>query len=159
MDGRMKVALLIAVAFALLVASSLLQPTGCRRKPANGLPTVRMEMGGETFTLEVANTEAARQYGLMHRDSMPSDHGMLFVFAEERPQGFWMKNTRIPLDIVFLDASGKVVSIHQMKPYDLRSTRSDGPAQYAIEINEGRAAKAGVKPGDQLKIPEGVEAK
>lgn len=156
----MKTALLIAFAFGVIVASFVFEPSGCRRKPSQSdLPTVRMQLGGDTFTLEVANTEAARQYGLMHRDSMPSDHGMLFVFAEEQRQSFWMKNTRIPLDIIFVDASGKVVSIHQMKPYDLRSTRSDGPAKYAIEINQGRAKEAGVKPGDQLKIPQGIEAR
>src|SRR5687767_12895988 len=112
----MKTALLIALAFGVIVASFVFEPAGCRRnKPSQSdLPTIRVQLGGDTFTLEVANTEAARQYGLMHRDSMPSDHGMLFVFAEEQRQSFWMKNTRIPLDIIFVDAAGKVVSIHQM---------------------------------------------
>jgi uncharacterized membrane protein (UPF0127 family) len=65
-----------------------------------------------------------------------------------------MKNTRIPLDILYLDAGGQVVSIHQMKPYDTRTeTRSARPAKYAIELNVGRAAAVGVKPGDVLEIP------
>jgi uncharacterized membrane protein (UPF0127 family) len=70
-----------------------------------------------------------------------------------------MQNTRIPLDIVFVDAAGKVVSIHQMKPHDLKSTRSNGPAKYAIELNAGRAAEAGIESGDQLQIPQGIKAK
>jgi hypothetical protein len=155
----MKFVLFMAIGFGIIMASFVVQPTGCRRKPQGDLSTVRMQIGSDTFTLEVADTEASRQKGLMHRYSMPADRGMLFVFPEEERLGFWMKNTHIPLDIVFLDASGKVVSIHQMKPYDLRSTRSEGPAMYAIELNQGRAAKAGVKPGDRLKIPEGIEAK
>ena len=158
----MKTVLFIALAFGVIVASFVFEPAGCRRNRRSSqsdLPTIRMQLGGDTFTLEVANTEAARQYGLMHRDSMPSGHGMLFVFSEEQRQSFWMKNTRIPLDIIFVDAAGKVVSIHPMKPYDLRSTRSDAPAKYAIEINQGRAKEAGVKPGDQLKIPQGIEAR
>ena len=155
----MKVVLPIALVFGALVTTFFLQPGGCRRKPSSGLATVGMKIGNVTFTLEVADTESVRQYGLMHRDSMPAEHGMIFVFPDERRLGFWMKNTRIPLDIIYLDAGGKVVSIHQMKPYDLRTTRSEGPAKYAIELNEGRAAKAGVKAGDQLQIPAGVEAK
>lgn len=155
----MKLLLPMALMLAGLVTMFYLQPGGCARKPASDLATIRMKIGDETFTLEVADTEPARQYGLMHRDSMPSDHGMLFVFEEERPLGFWMKNTRIPLDIIFLDAGGKVVSIHQMKPHDLRSTRSDGPAKYAIELNKGRAEEVGLKRGDQLQIPPGIEAK
>jgi hypothetical protein len=155
----MKAALSIVLVFAGLATIFLLQPGGCRRKPASNLATVRMKIGSDMFTLEVADTDPKRQYGLMHRDSMPSSHGMIFVFPDEEPLGFWMKNTRLPLDIIYIDAGGKVVSIHRMEPYTLRSTRSDGPAKYAIELNAGRAAKAGVKPGDSLQIPAGVEAR
>jgi hypothetical protein len=155
----MKLVLPISLVFAGFMTVVALQPGGCRRKPASDLPTVRMQIGKDRFTLEVANTSATREYGLMHRDSMPSDHGMLFVFPDERRLGFWMKNTRIPLDIIYLDAGGKVVSIHQMKPHDLRSTYSDGPAKYVIELNAGRAEKTAVKRGDPLEIPAGVEAK
>jgi uncharacterized membrane protein (UPF0127 family) len=89
----------------------------------------------------------------MFRDSMPPDHGMLFVFQTEERQGFYMRNTRIPLDILFLDSSGTVVSIHQMYPFDESSTLSAAPARYAIELNQGAAAAAGVKAGDRLSIP------
>ena len=84
---------------------------------------------------------------------MPDNHGMIFVFGEERELDFWMKNTRFPLDIAFLDATGKVVSIKQMRAYDLTSIPSEAPAKYAIELNLGAAAKAGLKVGNQIDIP------
>ena len=113
-----------------------------------------MQIGTKTFTLEVADTNDSRRTGLMQRKSMPADHGMIFVFAEEQPLGFWMKNTLIPLDVIYLDAKGKVVSIKKLEPLDLTAVDSDGPAKYAIEINRGAAAGAGVKVGDVLNIPE-----
>ncbi|HEX4797068.1 MAG TPA: DUF192 domain-containing protein [Humisphaera sp.] len=127
---------------------------GCQNSPS-GLATVKMQIGKNTFTLEVADTEATREHGLMERDSMPQDHGMIFVFGEERELDFWMKNTRFPLDILYVDAGGKVVSIKQMKPYDLGTTPSDYPAKYAIELNLGAAADAHVHVGDKISIPAG----
>ena len=112
-----------------------------------------MDIGKQPFVLELAATDPTRKHGLMHRQSMPADHGMIFVFPDEEPLSFWMKNTLIPLDIVYLDRNGKVVSIRQMKPLDESGVPSDEPAKYAIELNEGAAARAGVKVGDVLKIP------
>jgi uncharacterized protein len=126
---------------------------------ASGLATTRMQIGSKTFTLEIADREETRGYGLMRRDLMPSDHGMIFVFKQEAPLGFYMKNTRIPLDIIYVDAGGRVVSVKQMKPYDPSNVPSDGPAQYAIELNKGAAEAAGVKAGMTLKLPEGLQAK
>ena len=143
------------LAMLLLVCSF----AGCRSnsdKAASGLRVVEVRVGSKTLTLEVAETPDTRQTGLMRRDSMPSDHGMLFVFATEEPLAFHMKNTRIPLDIIFMDATGKVVSIHTMKPYDLNTTPSAGPAKYAIEVNAGVAKETGVKPGDTIVLPEGA---
>ena len=114
---------------------------------------VRMELGGQPFTLELAATEKTRQHGLMHRQSMPANHGMLFVFADEQPLSFWMKNTLIPLDIVYLDKGGKVVSVSRMKPMDETGVPSGRPAKYAIELNEGTAARVGLKVGDVLNVP------
>jgi hypothetical protein len=78
---------------------------------------------------------------------------MIFVFPFEQRLSFWMENTLIPLDIVFVDREGRIVSIHQMQPLDLRQVPSAGPAMYAIELNQGTAARAGVKAGDMLQIP------
>ena len=144
----------------LIVVAGIL--SGCDARSAadgHGTATVQMTLGGRDFTLEVADTDALRQKGLMRRDSMPKDHGMIFVFADEAERSFWMKNTRIPLDIVYVDAKGKIVSIKQMKPYDTRGTPSDGAAQYAIELNEGTANRVGIKAGERLELPKGLKAK
>lgn len=114
---------------------------------------VTMKIGNQSFHLEVAATSAAQEKGLMQRDSVPADQGMIFVFGDESVRYFWMKNTRIPLDIIFLDRDGRVVSIRRMQAYDLNETSSIYPAQYAIELNAGAAEKCGVKTGDQLSIP------
>jgi len=134
----------------------LLLVVGCRQSSTapSGLPTVSMQVGQKTFTLEVANNDDTRQRGLMRRDTMPASWGMIFVFADADERAFWMENTRIPLDIIYLDESGKVISIKQMKPYDRSTVSSDGKARWAIELNQGAAAGAGVKVGDNLKIPE-----
>src|SRR6476646_11596307 len=137
----------------------LLLLAGCENKPSSGLATVPMQLGNKQFTLEVADRTGSRSYGLMRRDSMPADHGMIFVFGEEEPRGFWMKNCRIPLDIVFIDHTGKVVSVKQMKAYDVNTTPSDGAAQYAVELNLGAASAAGITPGMSLTLPPGLSSK
>jgi len=142
----------------LFALTTLLFIVGCNQEPASGLATVKMQLGNKTFTLEVADRTDARAYGLMRRDSMPSDHGMLFVFDREQNLSFWMKDTRIPLDIVYVDAQGRVVSVKQMKAFDLSGVPSDGPAKYAIELNKDAAAAAGVKAGMTLNLPD-VKAK
>jgi uncharacterized protein len=147
----------IAIHATLLTALLLL--VGCENKPSSGLASVPMQLGNKSFTLEVADRTDSRTFGLMRRDSMPADHGMIFVFGEEEPRGFWMKNCRIPLDIVFIDHAGKVVSVKQMKAYDLNTTPSDGPAQYAIELNLGAASAAGVTPGMTVTLPSGLSSK
>lgn len=135
-------------------------PLGCKPRPAEPAAqgeqaaTVEMRIGGETFNLEIADSEDERKQGLMKRGFMPADHGMLFVFEDEDEQSFWMKDTFIPLDILYLDASGRVVSVKAMKPRDKRGVPSDGPAMYAVEMNAGAATRAGVGVGDVLMIPE-----
>lgn len=142
--------------FALLFAACLCA-AGCEESPA-GLSVVKMKIGKQSYNLEVARTETEQEKGLMKRDSMPEDHGMIFVFPDEQVRSFWMKNTRFPLDILFLSSGGKVVSIHQMRAYDESSTSSDEPAQYAIELNKGQADASGVRVGDVLEIPAKARA-
>jgi len=129
------------------------------RAASSGLPTIQLQIGNKSFTLEVADNDRDRKYGLMRRDSMPADHGMIFAFDREAPLSFYMKNTRIPLDILYLDHAGKIVSIKQMKPYDESSVRSDEPAQFAIELNKGTADAVGAKVGANLSIPSTLRAK
>jgi uncharacterized protein len=145
--------------FAAAVLFGLLLLSGCDNKPQSNLPTIQMQLGNKSFKLEVADSTASRTYGLMRRDSMPSDHGMIFVFPEEEERGFWMKNTRIPLDIVFVNTSGQVVSVKQMKAYDTNTTPSDGAAMYAIELNQGAAQSAQITARMSLKLPPGLKAK
>ena len=132
---------------------------GCKPNttPASNLPTVGMNLGKKFYTLEIAATEEVRNKGLMFRDSMADDHGMIFIFTDEKPIRFWMKNTRIPLDIVFLAGNGQVVSIKRMEPYLMKGTASDGSAKYAVELNDGQAQAAGIMAGDLLQIPEAVK--
>ncbi len=139
---------------SLLMLASLVF-VGCNgpMEQAQSLPTITMQIGNKKFTLEVADTDESRRIGLMFRNSMPADHGMIFLFDHADVQGFWMKNTNIPLDIIYLSADQKIVSIHQMEPHDLQSVSSDYPAQYAIELNQGAAQICGAKVGDQLSIP------
>jgi uncharacterized membrane protein (UPF0127 family) len=144
-----------AICMALLAA-------GCQKPAAlsspSGLPTVSMRIGSKTYTLEVAATDASRQHGLMRRDSMDPDHGMIFVFTQEQEVPFWMKDTRIPLFIVFLDHQGRVVSTAHMRPYDQHTTPSNGAALYAVELNDDQDRACGVKAGDLLVVPPGAQA-
>lgn len=142
-----------------LLSFLLLLASGCRQDtaPASNLPTVAMPVGKIVYTLEIAATEDERNNGLMFRDSMPADHGMIFIFGDEKPRSFWMKNTRIPLDIVFVADNGKIDSIRRMEPYVMKGTASDGPAKYAIELNDGQAKAAGIKAGDMLQIPDAAK--
>src|SRR5213596_2776384 len=114
------------------------------------LPTAPMTLAGKTFVMDVAVTSAAREVGLMYRDWMPKDHGMIFVFDRARDLSFYMKNTRFPLDIVYVDENGKIVSIRQMKALDTTPIPSGAPAKWAIELNEGVAGSLGLKVGDQV---------
>lgn len=147
-------------AAVLLLFGTMLAPTACKRSPPQpagpinrGLPTTQMQIGNEQFTIEIANSAATREIGLMNRQSMPADHGMIFVFPSEGFLGFWMKNTYVPLDIIYVNEDARVVSIRAMKPLDLTSVPSGMPAKYAIELNQGAAARAGVKVGDRLVLP------
>ena len=127
--------------------------------PAKTLPTCKMTIGTKSYELEMARTPDEQETGLMKRDSMPENHGMIFIFETDRLQNFWMKDTRFALDIIFVDHSGRVVSVSTMQAYDLNTTSSMEPAQYAIELNAGQAKAAGVEKGNTLKIPESAQYK
>jgi hypothetical protein len=116
--------------------------------------------------MEIAMTPEECQRGLMFRKEIPETGGMLFVFAEERERHFWMKNTLVPLDIIFLDGQGRVVSVFQMpsepprrpgeseEAYESRlpSYASQNPARYAIELRAGMASYLQIQPGDVLEL-------
>jgi len=115
-----------------------------------------VELKGQRFDVEIADTEPARERGLMFRESMPADHGMLFLFDDNAVRTFWMKNCRMPLDILYFDEKYKLVSVQQRVPA-CRSEPcpvypSEGAAKYVLELNAGVADKLGVKPGDEIKL-------
>lgn len=111
---------------------------------------------GERFTVELADSSEKQALGLMYRDQMDEDHGMLFLFPASGMRGFWMKNTRIPLDIFYFDSDLQLVNVvKNAKP--CRTARcpsytSTGPAKYVLELNAGKAAELGVQPGDVLEL-------
>jgi len=121
---------------------------------ASGKPTV--ELGGRTFSVEIADTQEKQALGLMFRDSMPADHGMLFIFTNEAPRSFWMLNCRIPLDIMYFDKEMNMVSISADTPpcrvTNCPSYPSIKPAMYVLELNAGMASELGVGPGDKLTV-------
>lgn len=110
-----------------------------------------VDQNGDTiasFRLELAETAAETAQGMMYRRSVPEGTGMLFIMAEERPQSFWMRNTYVPLDIIYLKADGAVVSIQaNAQPMNDMPLPSEGPAKYVLEIAGGRSAQYGIKPG------------
>ncbi len=120
---------------------------------------VKIEVDGHAITVEVVSTPETRSKGLMDRDSMAEDAGMLFVYPDEQPRSFWMKNTRIPLSIAFADHTGKIVRIADMTPYTTNNTPSLYPAMYALETNVGWFEKNDVVAGELLSNLPKVQAK
>jgi uncharacterized membrane protein (UPF0127 family) len=120
-----------------------------------------VELGGQRYSVEIADDDAERARGLMFRDSMPADHGMLFIHDYEEPQSYWMKNTRIPLDILYFDDGRRLVSQQRdvppcalgdgCPPYP-----SDAAARYVLELNAGEATRLKLKNGAELKFSSGI---
>ena len=103
------------------------------------------------FQVELAVTWEQKAQGLMYRQAMPEDHGMLFLYESEGPRSMWMKNTYIPLDILFIGRDGRIVFIAERTvPLSLSTISSKGPAKAVLELNGGTVAKLGIRPGDRL---------
>ena len=109
-------------------------------------------MGGVPITVEIADTPALRERGLMYRDSLPRNHGMLFVYPDEQIRSFWMRNTRIPLDIAFLDRNGTIVNVELMEAQTDENTLSTAPAMYALEMAAGWFEQNDVGAGDRMEF-------
>ncbi|MGO9757911.1 MAG: DUF192 domain-containing protein [Roseiarcus sp.] len=110
--------------------------------------------GVHAFSVEVARNDAERERGLMYRRFMPADRGMLFDFKREAPVMFWMKNTYIPLDMVFISRAGVVTNVvANAEPLSERLIPSGGPCYGVLEVNGGVAAAIGVQPGDKVRHP------
>ena len=143
---------------ASILATSLLL-AGCAS--ASG-PWV--ELSGQRYTVEIADDDAERAQGLMFRDAMDADRGMLFIHEREEPQSYWMKNTKIPLDILYFDGQRRLVSVQRDVPPCSLGDRcppypSDAPARYVLELNAGEAARLKLAPGAELHFGPGVTPK
>ncbi len=113
---------------------------------------VRTAKGQHRYTVEVAGTAAAQQTGMMFRDRVPSGTGMLFPMDPPRPAAFWMHNTYVALDIIFIGADGRVRNIAaDATPMSLELRHSDGPVAAVLELAGGEAARIGLKPGDRVR--------
>jgi uncharacterized membrane protein (UPF0127 family) len=135
---------------AMAVAVLAIVPAACAGEGAS------VELAGHRYTVEIAADDASRTRGLMDRTEMAPDHGMLFVFEDDAPRAFWMKNTKIPLDMLFFDADRRLVSVqHDVPPCTADPCpgySSGAPARYVLELNAGQARTRGVAPGDALQI-------
>lgn len=120
------------------------------RRPAAA--TAWVIFGADTVTAEVARTDEERGQGLMYRESLGPDAGMLFVFPEQSVRSFWMQDTYIPLDIAFMDREFLIVDIQQMEPMSTTSHVSRAPATYALEVNQGWFQAHGVRVGDRPEV-------
>jgi len=114
--------------------------------------------GADTVVAEVAATAEERQEGLMYREEVPDGTGMLFVFTDNRPRSFWMRNTYVALDIAYIDPSFRVVDIIAMEPLVTDSYPSAAPAMYALEVRQGWFAEQGIRVGTEAQIEFGVVA-
>lgn len=115
---------------------------------------VETSSGRHHFTVELADTAARQAQGLMFREAMAADHGMLFLFARPKPATFWMRNTLIPLDMLFLDGDGTIVNIiERAEPRTDTMRPSQGPVAAVLEINGGLSDLLGIEPGDKVVHP------
>ena len=115
---------------------------------------LRGEWGQARFSVEVADTPAERSRGLMHREALARSAGMLFVYERAQPVSFWMRNTLIPLDMIFMDASGTVRRVHENAiPLDETGIPGGSDIQYVLEINGGLARRLGIVEGSELRHP------
>ena len=131
---------------------------GCATAP----PSPWVEVAGARYSVEVADDDAERALGLMFRDTMPSDRGMLFIHDREEIQAYWMKNTRIALDILYFDEARRLVSQQRdVPPCTLGdgcpAYPSSGPARFVLELNAGEARKLDLKDGAELTFGPGIE--
>lgn len=120
-----------------------------------------VELQGQRYRVEIADDNAERARGLMFRDAMPEENGMLFIHDTQMPLAYWMKNTKIPLDILYFDRDRKLVSQRRGVPPCSLGDRcppypSSAPALYVLELNAGQAAKLGLKDGAVLTFGPGI---
>jgi len=146
---------------ACLLPVLLLLASACASAGGKAEPWV--EVGGERFTVEIADDDAERARGLMFRDKLAPGTGMLFIHESQGPLSYWMMNTRIPLDILYFDADRRLVSQSRATPpcppgQPCPAYPSRAPARYVLELNAGEAARLGLELGDEMHFSPGLSA-
>lgn len=146
---------LVFLLISLFLIFKLLNPT-----PNNSLATKKITLGKTLYNIELAKTNLERSAGLSNRKSLCPNCGMIFIFDQPSTYPFWMKDTLIPLDIIWLDESGKIVTIHEARPepnipfYKLKLYQNKEPALYVLELNAGDTHKLNLKIGDKITLPQ-----
>jgi len=139
----------IAVLIVALVAMA-----GPARSASQDTLEIASKTGVHAFAVEIAETEAEREKGLMFRKELPEGRGMLFDFHREQEVGFWMQNTYIPLDMIFIRGDGRILRIAEnTEPLSTRIIPSNGPVRWVLEVIGGTASKLGIAPGDRVASP------
>ena len=139
---------LTAISLALLALAS---GSTANAQQATRFPVVSLTAGMHVIRAEVAASEAERQQGLMYREKMGANEGMVFLFGAPASVCMWMKNTYIPLSVAFIDDDGKIVNIEDMQPQTTDSHCAKKPIRYALEMNQGWFRQKNIKPGMQIE--------
>jgi uncharacterized protein len=152
----------VRIVFAVVAASGVFlsehSPVSAEDRPMM-LPVdpnplvVGTSAGERSFRVEIADDMREREQGLMFRKQMDDDHGMLFVFDDTRDVGFWMKNTPMPLDLIFIGQDGKVRAIRRGEPFSPAVISPNAPVRFVLEVKAGIAEKAGIEEGDRIRHP------
>lgn len=152
----MKLSRVLAVVFGMVLLAGVVFNAPVLAQPQPTLPqsdlVIQTAKGAQRFRVELADTDASRSRGMMFRTSMAPDAGMLFDFKQEQMASFWMRNTLLPLDMLFIKADGTILNIHQRAiPHDESGINSTGPVRAVLEVNGGTVARLGIKPGDRVE--------
>ena len=138
---------------AIVAALALFADSGARAASLQPLE-IATKSGVQVFSVEMATTDKERETGLMYRKELPDGKGMLFDFSPEQQVSMWMKNTYIPLDMIFIRADGRILRIAEnTEPLSTRIIPSGGPAKGVLEVIAGTAKKYGIAPGDRVAHP------
>ena len=152
MIGRVLSRFVLCFSVFLAAASG---PAAALESFARSSLTVETAAGGRyRFDVELARTPAQQAQGLMFRETMAPDAGMLFIYERPQPAAFWMKNTLIPLDMLFIGPDGRIVNIHERAvPQSLDAIPAAAPVKAVLELNGGTSARLGIRPGDRVLHP------
>ena len=162
--GSVRSSVAAAVLLALITldgaAGAALAAQGCSGARVDiRAPVQSGQSGRESFAVEIADTPDSRAQGLMFREALAPDAGMLFIYETPRRAEFWMKNTLIPLDIIFADSEGRVITVHENAiPGDLTPIPGGEGVRFVLEINGGLARKVGIEVGSEMRHPRITDA-